>query len=190
MAEDLTPFAFGAIYGTRSWEVNADGMLIGPVYPQVWTPGENVAGCCMVEDHTPARDASYRPHTRRLQPPGMRIVPGHMKNHKCGFYAYLEGSRDWHTPHTINGVVALYGRGIPAAHGARFMKARIVALCRPDPNQDEMRYYAAHLASIRAVEVTEERIAEVRRNYAGIPFYDTFAEMLAHHPTTPPKEES
>ena len=168
MTDDQTPFAYGAIYGTRTWCIDRTGYLTGVIYKQRWTPGENLATCRNVRrdmvDHVTGR--SFTIHNGIPDDhPGYPIEPGHMvecSNGRigiagptgraagfggCGFHAYLQGSNDYKNSGDASGVVALYGRGVVGTLGGRFMKARIVALFLPRTlaeamDDDQHRYYS------------------------------------------------
>lgn len=213
--DDLTPFAFGAIYGTRSWHIDREGYLTGVVYKQRWLPGENHATCRRIsrEHVDPVTGRSWIQYsTVPADDPGLPIKPGHMvvcggdlsgntatRNQGfggCGFHAYLEGSNDYRASADASGVVALYGRGVRGTRGGRFMKARIVALFVPR-NLDAMLADPDHHRRIFSPGLTTEllqrlddavqtKFLAVRARYPGIPFYDQWDEMLRQHPTTPP----
>jgi len=82
---------------------------------------------------------------------------------KCGFYGYYEGSNDYHSTGYVSGMVEGYGDAVIGTNGFRVTKARIVALTIND-----------------AVPGPLARL--VRRNYDGIPMFDTFARMVSEFP--------
>lgn len=204
-------------YGTRSWLIDDDGFLTGIVYRQRWLPGENVATCRASFDEQIGYLGNSWTVRRPMDAdePGNPITPGHMI--ECGpaagqgmggrgFHGFLEGSNDYKTSSTASGVVALYGRGVRGARGGRFVKARIVAIwirkydfCGPYKQDVDRAHALRHLLMRDTLppgccepnEASRVRYQKVRANYPGVPFYDTWDEMLRHHPTTaplPPKE--
>jgi len=143
-------FAIGTVRGYRAWRVVDDdddsGRLRGIHHQQIWKPGENVAEC---------RRATYNIKTYgSLRWPPLEILrdadgepiwsedgnafpgEGHLRGCQCGFYAYFEGSNDYHAPvwHTdgyhgpVGGMVEGYGQTLIGSRGFRCSKARIVAL--------------------------------------------------------------
>lgn len=135
-------FAAGTAKGARSFRVDELGRLTGIHFPQVWTPGENVAECRASEPHK----------------------EGGFPDCRCGFYGYYDGSNNYYRAGYISGVVEGYGEAVMGSRGFRVMKARIVALS-VDSN---VPVNVAYL---------------VRRNYASIPQFDSFARMVAEFPT-------
>jgi hypothetical protein len=102
------------LYAIRSWDVDRLGRLTGVSYPQVWTPGENVAVC------------GGGDKSRSRARPGI----GHsMKNCTCGFYAYSSPGNS--TPGEIKGVVSYAGDTVVGSLGVRTSRATIVALVDP-----------------------------------------------------------
>jgi len=211
-----TPFAYGAVYGTRSWYVDTDGYLTGVVYKQRWLPGENLATCRRIRKEyvDPTTGRSWVNYSQ-VPPgdPGLPIEPGHMVRcgaeltlHNatraqgfggCGFHAYLEGSNDYRSAADASGVVALYGRGVRGTRGGRFMKARIVALfiprdldaMRSDPDHHRRLYADMTAEQLQRLDDTvQAKYLAVRARYPGIPFYDSWVDMLRNHPTTPPMD--
>lgn len=104
---DLVP---GVVRGVRAFRVDDLGRLQAINYPTVWKPGENVAKCQATPGRHPIGDCS------------------------CGFYAFHDGSNDYHTTTGISAVVEGYGETVLGTRGFRSQKARIVALqLPPDP---------------------------------------------------------
>lgn len=86
-----------------------------------------------------------------------------LENCRHGFYGYYDGSNDYYREGYVAGVIEGYGEAIIGTRGFRCMKARIVALCIP-----------------AGVEI--ERHHLVMRNYDGIPFFDSFKDMVTQFP--------
>jgi hypothetical protein len=81
-----------------------------------------------------------------------------------GFYAYYDGSDDYHGDGLVSGVVEGYGEAVIGTRGFRCMKAKIVALTvSPD--------LAKPVASL------------VHRNYKDVPQFVNFAAMVKAFPT-------
>lgn len=181
------------VRGMRSFEVDRLGRLTGVTYKDVWRPGENVATCHrkpyedpylsgvfgqiyrdMMGTYFQAPQPSRGWLTRRMpdppmpvqfeQEPAPRPEPPHtMADCKCGFYGYYDGSDDYGGDSRISAVIEGYGETVIGTRGFRCSKARIVALCIPES-------FGPALAR------------KVRRNYAGLPVFDTFAAMEREYP--------
>jgi hypothetical protein len=88
-----------------------------------------------------------------------------------GFYAYGQESDDYHQPGFVSGVIDGWGKEVSVGtRGFRALRASIVALCVSE-------------VAIRDRERTEL----VPGNYPGVPFFDTFAEMVAAFPPSMPE---
>jgi hypothetical protein len=154
-------FAEGVVRGARSWNVDKLGRLTGVTFKQVWRPGENTAECRAREDDFAYRVSTLLSYGRQVE---VDLTPKAREAHsmvscKCGFYGYYEGSNDYHSTDRVSGVVEGFGESIIGTRGFRVAKARIVALQIP-------RGFPDHLAKL------------VRRNYAEIPFFDSFEVMV------------
>lgn len=146
--------AVGVMRGARSFLVSDDEWLTGVVYKQRWLPGVNTATC-------------------------MNNAIVHTTQHsmlacKHGFYAYHDGSNDYHhrfpcVNGTVSGVVEGFGEVMVGTRGFRCMKARIVALCMDDEEWP--------VKATRAVA-----------NYPGVPVFYTFEKMVAEFPPDKPGE--
>ena len=159
-------FAAGVVTGTRSFNVDKLGRLIGVAYPAVWTPGENVAKCLLRTDQF-AVHLMFGP-TGAVTSPSSRTVDAQRPPHslaECahGFYGYYEGSNDYYEPGRVMAVVEAYGETVIGTRGFRASKARIVALHVPA----DLRTGAARLLA---------------RNYPEVPFFDSFDAMVAEFP--------
>lgn len=183
-------FALGSVRGTRSFEVDKLGRLQGIYYRQTWTPGENLAQCRSGDTAfagqlaavTAALGASIQKITAsdkstytggytvpQITPPVVHDnraaeskKPHALDTCKHGFYAYYDGSDDYHSGVRVTGVIEGYGETLIGTRGFRCMKARIVALC-----------------------ITEETVRGhlVARNYSDIPQFASVADMLSEYPT-------
>jgi len=151
-------FAAGVVTGTRSFDVDKLGRLVGVAFATVWLPGENLARC--MERPDPMQYFTGR-QTWRLReaerPPHSLAECGH------GFYGYYEGSNDYYEPGRIMAVVEAYGETVIGTRGFRASKARIVAL---------------HIPSDISVGI--RRL--VARNYPEVPLFDSFDAMVAEFP--------
>jgi len=159
-------FAAGVLRGTRSFKVDALGRLTGVSYEAVWRPGENEAECRKnVNDFVTftISKAIAGPQGTAMQPPADPKKPHPLTDCKHGFYAYYEGSDDYHKEGYISAVIEGYGEAVIGTRGFRCMKARIVALNIPDD-------VPAHIARL------------VARNYPDIPRFDTFEQMVSEFP--------
>lgn len=151
-------FAAGVVTGTRSFEVDKMGRLLGVAYKAVWKPGENVARCMVMQDPiTYFTDGVRRGPRESSRPPHPLTECGH------GFYGYYEGSNDYYEQGRVMGVVEGYGETVIGTRGFRVSKARIVALRIP-------------------AEVGVGRRRLIERNYAGIPVFESFDAMVAEFP--------
>lgn len=210
----VVPDSWEPMYGTRAFNIDAEGYLTGVIYRTRWLPGENIATCRSARRMVTTPYASY---TIREpiddDEPGREIEPGHMLAcgpaggqgmGGCGFHAFLEGSNDYGSAGVrVSGVVALYGRGVRGTRGGRFSKARIVAL--HVPQRLIPGYTLSDLSKLHAFrhqifdpslrpnccvrpynQIDPAQLERLRSNYRGIPFYRTFADMVRAHPTTAP----
>ena len=187
MGEFSAPeFSIEPVKGARAFGVDKLGRLCGVTYAQVWTPGENVAECR-------ARDDSLAGYLRSIQiqygqvfasggymaptlsrslaspqyfpePKPTPKGPHSIVDCGCGFYGYYDGSNDYYKPERVSGIVEGYGEVVIGTRGFRATKARLVALTIPET-------------------VPFPLASRVRRNYRDIPVYDSFADMVAAHPT-------
>lgn len=157
-------FAAGVVTGTRSFDVDNLGRLLGVSFRAVWLPGENEAKCMERDDADYYRQVllggspTRGPQVRESRRPAHSIV-------ECahGFYGYYEGSNDFYEPGRVMGVVEAYGETIIGTRGFRASKARIVALHIPDE-----------------VSVGKRRL--ITRNYQGVPVFDSFEAMISEFP--------
>ena len=189
-------FTFEPVKGARSFDIDNLGRLTGVTHRQVWVPGENVSECRKQESYGyGAMIKSGSIYAYGGDPYGVRLgrmlgVPltgywvdelaagekskqkskHEMKSCACGFYGYYDGSNDYGNPARVSGVVEGFGEVLIGTRGFRAAKARIVALSiGVDKDGDTAVSYALN--------------RKVRRNYNGVPFYDTFEEMVQAYPT-------
>jgi hypothetical protein len=171
-------FAPGVVTGVRSFDVDKLGRLTGVSHRQVWKPGENVAECRRQDDpysaaiaqilneYTWQRGGRVFGKSRPTVSPAPAVdysKPHDMEKCTHGFYAYYDGSNDYHDKGRVSAVIEGYGETVIGTRGFRAMKARIVAL-RINKEVPE------HLALL------------VRRNYASVPFFDSFKAMVSEFP--------
>ena len=166
---DAPEFSIEPVTGARSFEVDKLGRLTGVTYRTVWTPGENERECYSINDkmaYMASLMTSYIvggvPVAEPKPTPSNR-PPHSLPGCKCGFYGYYDGSNDYGKPARVSGVIEGYGEVVIGTRGFRATKARIVAL------------------TIEA-DVPPHLAAKVRHNYADVPFYESFAQMVTAHP--------
>lgn len=137
----------GLFRGARSFAVTPDGFLTGRIFTEyTWKPGDNEAVCL---NRSPSFD---RPHD---------MSSGCMH----GFYAYVDGSDDFHRASDVSGVILGYGEMLLGSRGFRSMGARILGL-----TIDKGVRYSLH--------------AKVLSNYRGIPFFPSFEALVLAFPPT------
>lgn len=157
----------GTVRGYRAWDVSEMGGLLGLFYKQEWLPGINDAVCLDGKS------------TNKISPYPMVLPekPAHgMDTCKHGFYAFYNGSNDWHLAKNrifqsyVEGMIENtgYGEVFIGSRGFRCMHAKIVALTI-DRTRGETQ-----------IDPEKERL--VRLNYSGIPIFDDFDTMLAAYP--------
>jgi len=151
-------FAAGVVTGTRSFDVDKLGRLVGVAFATVWMPGENVARCMQRPDPMAYLMGREPGPLREAQRPAHSLA-------ECphGFYGYYEGSNDYYESGRVMGVVEAYGETVIGTRGFRASKARIVALHVPSD-----------------VSVGTRRL--LARNYPELPVFDSFAAMVAEFP--------
>lgn len=155
---DGVSFAAGVVTGTRAFDVDKLGRLIGVAYAVVWTPGENQAKCMHRDEFGSLMYGSSRVELREA-----RRAPHSIADCAHGFYGYYEGSNDYYAEGRVMAVVEGYGDTVIGTRGFRASKARIVALHIPG-----------------GMNVGRRRL--IARNYAGIPIFDSFDAMVAEFP--------
>ena len=168
-------FAVGVVRGVRSYDVDKLGRLTGVTYKQIWKPGENEAVCRRsgAEDMWAyaAMAFSFSLDSRGVgrasrQPPKPPVdyeKPHAMHDCKHGFYAYYDGSDDYHNEDRVSAVVEGYGETVIGSRGFRSMKARVVALHIPETIKP-------HLARM------------IARNYPDVPILGSFDQMVSEFP--------
>ena len=185
---DGIAFALGSVRGTRAFDVDKLGRLIGVHYRQIWTPGENQAVCLR---NQPSRQRTmsfrslmagfdsdfngikYRAIDKTIEEAQLeahrkvaeeeRIARDSLVDCGHGFYGFYEGSNDYRDKDRVNGVIEGYGEVVIGTRGFRAMKARILALHIPK-----------HLS--------ENAKKLVLRNYPDVPVFDKFKQMVAEFP--------
>lgn len=155
-------FAAGVVTGTRSFDVDDMGRLLGVTFRAVWTPGENEAKCMR------RNDEYYQMLSYGQRPTGPAVHESPRPAHSLadcghGFYGYYEGSNDFYTSGRVMGVVEGYGEAVIGTRGFRVSKARIVALHIP-------------------TDVAIGKRNLIIRNYPEIPVFDSFDAMIAEFP--------
>jgi len=111
---DLRPLTIEKVFGLRAFKPTDEGTLKPVSMPAtqtgfLWESGENIAKCVM-KVHIPA-----------------------VLGCKCGFWAYTDGSNEYHfNPTSVQGIIEASGRMVIGTKGFRAEKARIVVLVEPD----------------------------------------------------------
>jgi len=82
----------------------------------------------------------------------------------CGFYGYYDGSNDYYTSGLVSAVVEGYGEAVLGSQGFRVTKAKILALSIDSTVKSKTAYL-------------------VRRNYADVPMFDSFTQLISEFPT-------
>lgn len=164
---DSKGFSITPVVGARTFKVDENGWLTGPIYrEQRWVDGENVATCLRHRTPWPTPYFTIGPDGRlaRFEPPVPKEPPPHpLTECRHGFYAYVEGSNDYHNHGEIFGVIQGYGEVMVGVRGFRCMKARILAL---------------HVKS----SVGLERAALIAGHYPRVPWFDSFEAMVGVFP--------
>lgn len=180
-------FAPGVVTGARSFKVDRLGRLTGINLTQVWRPGENTAECRKDELNTAAFSTlggnftihwaqaasqsagslfgapTLKGEAKRVIEKAIGPKPHSLDTCTCGFYAYYDGSDDYHREEYVSGVVEGYGETLIGTRGFRAMKSRIIALHIP-------------------TDVPVRLAALVARNYPDVPLLDSFDSMVAEFP--------
>jgi hypothetical protein len=157
----------GPFRGVRSFRIDPQGFLTGVVFRTRWNVGVNKAICNRSEYNLPyygyGGNTAWEPH-KLPEDHGMDVC-------RHGFYAYGENSNDYHQPGFVSGVIDGWGKEVMVGtRGFRCMRASIVALC------------------VSEVAIRDRARTElVPGNYPGVPFFDTFAEMVAAFPPDMPE---
>lgn len=142
------------VYGLRNWNIDSIGRLTGKIYQRaVWMPGENHAKCLASDLSTPWREVA-----------GFGEPDHDMTGCLHGFYAYYDGSRDYHADGDVTGVIKGWGEGVVGEKGFRVAKAEIVAIMFSPNTAPQIR-------------------DRIRRLYK-VPEFDTLDAMLAEFPLT------
>lgn len=189
-------FAVGSVKGLRGWDMDDQGRLTGVTHRVVWTPGENVAQCrdlggkyepCPKQVEAEKERKANERGSSWLEPsiyfygcddpvcvPGKgHFVAGTEARHafdadcECGFWAYDEEN---HRPHgVVTGIIEAYGKVTIGTRGFRAEKARIVALTRERPIDEEGDLSLSKWLRLKAL-------------YPDVAFYDDHDDMLMTHP--------
>ena len=192
-------FALGSVRGTRAFDVDELGRLTGVALKQIWTPGENLAECRRADFEKSQRMLFFNPfyfgtsseeEDRKVSEEAFRKIVGDRQHYApsafreatekyladqeekkrvdsiidCthGFYGYYESSNDYgEADLRVNGVIEGYGEVVIGTRGFRASKARIVALHIPKKFKRNRR---------------------VLENYATIPFFESFDQMVREYP--------
>lgn len=165
------PLAAGSLTGVRLWQIDLpsyEGMsngtpgiagLLTGVFGVAWQPGENVAVCGGGQ-----------------RPPAGHPAPVPADRCGCGFWAYWtprDAQRSDYRRADVIGIMQGYGRARIGTRGCRCSKARIAAL-----------HVLRVTGEFRSWDLQAKDIAETLGRYYGVPWYESFEEMLAAHPPT------
>lgn len=156
-------FAAGVVRGVRAFDVDALGRLRGVTYKHIWTPGENRAECRRGDTEWSRMQLSLSRYMGVADSSESNDGPHSMNDCKHGFYAYYDGSNDYHDKARVSAVIEGYGEAVIGSRGFRCMKARIIALHIPETLEP-------HLARM------------VARNYPDVPVMDTFDQLVSEFP--------
>lgn len=151
------------VVGLRNWRVDSLFRLTGVVYKQsIWTPGENKAVCLADLKRTVGMlyTAGYMVTQTQTLP-----ADHDMDNCPHGFYAYYDGSRDYHDRGDVTGVIQGDGETVVGTKGFRCMKARILAVKFASSMPDMVRQ-------------------RITRLYPDVAVFRSLDQMLAEYPTT------
>lgn len=162
-------FALGTVRGFRTWNVDIAGKLSPLHQTGQWVPGENRAVCRAYGSKEKVPEIEGETFSDRQ----VRVKEW-QRNHEMiecqhGFYAYFDGTNlqaDYKP--TVNGVIEGYGEVLIGTKGFRASKARILAL--------SIEPYAGMWNLDQFV------VDKIRRNYPGIPFFESAFAMQAEYP--------
>lgn len=159
--------AHSIVYGLREFWIRPDGLLTGVVYRKPWTPGVNRAMCLLYTYTGFSAIASAYGVGPDLRVEGYNTFPDHsMENCHHGFYAYYDGSTNYHEAfETVGGVIRGWGEAVIGTKGFRVQYAEIMGL-------------------VFGEEPTRAQRERVRRQYSNIPIFKTSADLLARFPLT------
>lgn len=152
------------VVGMRNWRIDTMFRLTGVIYKDsIWVPGENRA-LCRAEPR--ALTNGYYAFTAVSPTQSPKREPDHTMD-ECphGFYAYYDGSRDYHERGDVTGIIQGYGEAVIGTKGFRCMKARILAF--------------KFSKSIPAM--VQNRITAL---YPDVAVFRSLDQMLAEYPTT------
>lgn len=168
------------VTGLRNWRIDKFGRLTGVTFRDaVWTPGENTATCLRNDSadgvltqimlQLQLQQQSYF-WGKSGQPPvqieTVRRDDGHdMEKCPHGFYAYYDGSRDYHEKGDVTGIIQGYGETLVGTRGFRCAKARILAI----------KFSGSINESVRS------RICAA---YPDVAVFRSLNDMLAEYPTS------
>ena len=158
----------GTVYGLRNWRVTDTGVLTGVMYSQSqWKPGENDARCFRSR-RVPIQGTTAF-HTVAWPTDGWDLDHD-MEGCTHGFYAYWDGSRDYHEKGDVTGIIRGTGTTRIGTKGFRTTTAEIVAIKFSGTVPDDVR-------------------ALVLANYPDAAVFKTVASMLTEFPLTAEADE-
>lgn len=193
------PFVAGSLVGVRSFRVDEWGRLIGPSYPDVWKPGENVAVCHRsvesslgglflpaLSQFTLRMDAFslYGPHYTvapseveipKAPPVNLKKKPKPPPHHvgmlscQCGYYAYFDTANNPH--HNKGNVHAIIEGYGTITVGSRGFRA------------EKAKLLAVVIKPKRWNDATSERL---RHNYPDVRFFGDKGEAFDAFPLIAP----
>jgi len=168
-------FALGSVRGARTFKLGPDDHLMGLVFQSIWLPGLNNAECRRMGG---VDKPFYIPVSKRAITEGettdLREAPHSIAGCSHGFYAYYDGSNDYHNTGDIHGMIEGYGEVVIGTRGFRAMKAKIVAL--------------SFAETIRLAD--KDRVLATMHTYAGVPIFDTFEMMVSAYPPSKGEDPS
>lgn len=143
------------VYGLRNFGVDSLFRLTGVMYKSaVWIPGMNIARC-------------YKSVIGGMGSQTQGLVIDHsMENCLHGFYAYYDGSRDYHDKGDVTGIIKGWGEGVVGTKGFRVTYAQIMGL-----------KFSGSLTSY-----SRKRIMRLYGD--GVTFHDNVEDLLKAYPLT------
>ena len=156
------------VYGMRNWKIDNLGRLTGMMFKAVWTPGLNQARC-LAQSRASATGQVYTVNvtvTSSQTEIATLGAPDHdMSVCPHGFYAYYDGSRDYHERGDVTGIIRGTGEAVVGDKGFRCMQAEILAI----------KFSGT---------VSEWARNRIRTLYPDVAVFSTVGQMLAEYPTT------
>lgn len=157
----------GNVRGMRNFKIDLLGRLTGVIYTRaIWVPGVNDARCMRTWGiPVPIILNGFSGPAAMAAVPDRPVDDHEFQDCGHGFYAYWDGSRDYHEKGDVTGVIRGFGTGEIGPCGFRVMKAEIVAI----------KFSGSIPQDVRDAVIA---------NYPNVPVFKTVATMLAEFPLT------